>query len=196
MSAALTPREELRELLAERAFRFGDFVLTSGRRSDYYVDGKQVTLDGRGLYLVASLALDLCSELDVEAVGGLTLGADPIAAAVAALSGATPQPLRAFIVRKVVKEHGTAQAIEGPPLRSGMRVLLVDDTLTTGGTFLEAQQRVLETGAAVAGAFCVVDREEGGAAALAARHIPLHALFVANEFRMSDAAVSTPSRGA
>lgn len=186
--------DELRRLVGERAFTYGDFVLTSGRRSDYYVDGKQVTLDGRGLYLVATLALERCRELGVDAVGGLTLGADPIAAAVAALSGSSERPLTAFIVRKEVKAHGTARAIEGPQLREGMRVMLVDDTLTTGGTFLQAQERVRETGAVTVEAFCVVDREEGGADALAAAGIPLHALFRRSEFPAPNAALSQTTR--
>ena len=105
-------REELRELVAVRAFTYGNFTLTSGRTSDYYVDGKQVTLDGRGLYLVARFTLEHCRERGIDAVGGLTLGADPIAAATAALSGDTEHPLTAFIVRKEVKAHGTGRAIE------------------------------------------------------------------------------------
>jgi len=175
-------RAELHAKLASKAFRFGDFVLTSGRRSEYYVDGKQVTLDGRGLRLVARLGLEHCEALDVDAVGGLTLGADPIAAAIVALSGEGVRPLTAFIVRKEAKAHGTGNRIEGPPLRSGMRVLLVDDTLTTGGTFLEAGEAVRETGATVVGALCVIDREEGGREALEQAGIPLRALFTRSEF--------------
>jgi orotate phosphoribosyltransferase len=175
-------RDELRELVSMRAFKFGSFTLTSGRASDYYVDGKQVTLDGRGLYLVARFTLDHCRDLGVDAVGGLTLGADPIAAATAALSGDTDHPIAAFIVRKEVKAHGTSRAIEGPDLHAGMRVLLVDDTMTTGGTFLQAQEAVIPTGATIAGALCVVDREEGGREALEAAGITLHALFERSEF--------------
>ena len=109
-----------------------------------------------------------------------------------ALSGATEHPVTAFIVRKEVKAHGTGRAIEGPPLRPGTRVVLVDDTLTTGGTFLTARDRVLETGAVVVEALCVVDRDEGGREALDDAGIPLHALFHRSEFRAPDAAVSTP----
>ncbi len=177
-----TLRDELRELVADRAFTYGDFTLTSGRRSDYYVDGKQVTLDGRGLYLVAWFALQHCRQHDIDAIGGLTLGADPIASAVAALSGETERPLTAFIVRKEVKAHGTARTIEGPNLHAAQRVLLVDDTLTTGGTFLQASEAVLTTGATIVGALCVVDREEGGREALEAAGITLHALFERHEF--------------
>jgi len=175
-------RSELHALLATRAFRFGDFVLTSGRRSTYYVDGKQVTLDGRGLYLVALLGLRHCREQRVDAVGGMTLGADPIAAAIASLSGTQEHPLSAFIVRKEAKAHGTATAIEGPALREGSRALLVDDTLTTGGSFLQARDQVVRTGALVVGALCVVDREEGGREALEATGVPVHSLFRRSEF--------------
>jgi len=175
-------RDELRGLVAVRAFTYGNFTLTSGRQSDYYVDGKQVTLDGRGLYLVARFTLEHCREHDIDAVGGLTLGADPIAAAVAALSGEGERPITAFIVRKEVKAHGTGRAIEGPDLRPGQRVLLVDDTLTTGGTFLQAREAVAATGATIVGALCVVDREEGGREALEAAGIKLHALFHRHEF--------------
>ncbi|MBV8444390.1 MAG: orotate phosphoribosyltransferase, partial [Candidatus Dormibacteraeota bacterium] len=164
--------------------------LTSGRRSDYYVDGKQVTLQGRGLHLVALAVLQRCRELNVTAVGGLTLGADPIAAAVAALSGSTDDPVDAFIVRKQAKSHGTGAAIEGPPLHQGQEVVLVDDTLTTGGTFLQAAAAVRTVGAVVVEAICVVDREEGGAEALREAAIPLHALFRRSEFSQEPAAAS------
>lgn len=174
-------RIELRRLVAERAVRRGDFVLSSGRRSSYYVDGKQVTLEGRGLYLAARLILARAQQLGAVAVGGLTVGADPIAAAVAALSGAEGVPLRAFLVRKQVKDHGTAQRIEGPPLTPGDRVVVVDDVVTTGASLLIAAEAVRATGAEVVEAVCVVDREEGGAAAVRSRGIPFAALFCRSE---------------
>jgi orotate phosphoribosyltransferase len=176
-------RDELHALLYSRSFQFGDFVLRSGRRSDFYFDGKQVTLDGRGLYLVSRLILQRCHELGVSAVGGMTLGADPIAAGVAALSGLEdPQPLRAYIVRKELKDHGTGKAIEGPALAAGQRVALVEDTITTGGAVLQAYERVVETGADVVEAIVIVDREEGGREALAERGVPLFTLFRRSEF--------------
>lgn len=174
-------RRELHGLLAERAFRFGDFVLSSGRRSDIYFNGKQVTLEGRGLYLVSQLILARCRELGVDAIGGLTLGADPIASGVAALSGADA-PLRAFIVRKEAKGHGTGALIEGPPLRAGDRVMLVDDVITTGGSLLKAVDALVDTGVVVVEALAVVDREEGGRNNIEARGIPVHALFTRSEF--------------
>ena len=177
-------REELHSLLADRSFRFGDFVLSSGRRSDFYFDGKQVTLEGRGLFLVSSLLLARCREVGATSVGGLTLGADPIAAGVAALSGAGDSaPLRAFIVRKEAKQHGTGRSIEGPPLTPDDRCVLVDDVVTTGAAFVTARDRVAETGAQVLEAAVVVDRQEGGREALAEQGITLFALFARDEFR-------------
>src|SRR5258708_11334924 len=176
-------RTELHGLLAARSFRFGDFVLSSGRRSDFYFDGKQVTLEGRGLFLVSTLLLTRCREVGATAVGGLTLGADPIAAGVAALSGGSAEgPLRAFIVRKEVKQHGTGRTIEGPALGPEDRCVLVDDAITTGGPFLTARDRVAETGAAVLEAAVVVDRQEGGRETLEAHGIPLFSLFLRGDF--------------
>ena len=185
-------RAELRELVLDRAFQFGDFTLTSGRHSDYYIDGKQVTLHGRGLFLVAHAVLERCRELRVSNVGGLTLGADPIGAAVATLGGEEDGLINAFIVRKEAKAHGTARVIEGPALKPGARVLLVDDTLTTGGTFLQAAEAVRADGAEVVEAMCVVDREEGGAEALREAGIPLNAIFRRSEFPRHATLQTTP----
>jgi orotate phosphoribosyltransferase len=174
-------RRELHALLAERAFSFGDFMLSSGRRSDFYFNGKQVTLEGRGLYLVSLLVLQRCRTLRIDAIGGPTLGADPIAAGVAALSG-EDGPLRAFIVRKESKGHGTGSLIEGPPLREGDRVMVVDDVITTGGSLLMAVDALLGQGVDIVEALVVVDREEGGRAAIEARGLQVHSLFVRSEF--------------
>jgi orotate phosphoribosyltransferase len=177
-------RRELHALLYERSFRFGDFVFRSGRRSDFYFDGKQVTLDGRGLYLVSRLILDRVHQLaEVIAVGGMTLGADPICSGVATLSGMEDaRPLGAFIVRKEVKDHGTGRPVEGPSLQPGQKVVLVEDTITTGGALLQAYDRVVETGAVPVEGIVIVDREEGGREACAERGLPLHALFRRSEF--------------
>ena len=181
MSAA--EREELRTLLHERSFRFGDFVLASGRKSTFYFDGRQVTLSGRGAYLIGRTILDRCRDLDIAAVGGLTLGADPIAAAVATLSGADgEQPIQAFIVRKEVKGHGVGKLIAGPELPTGIRTAIVDDVITSGGSFLTAVDEAAAAGATVVEAIAIFDREEGGREALEARGIPLHALFQRSEF--------------
>jgi orotate phosphoribosyltransferase len=174
-------RHELHALLAERAFIFGDFLLSSGRRSDLYFNGKQVTLEGRGLYLASLLILQRCRELRIDAIGGPTLGADPIACGVAALSG-EDGPLRAFIVRKEAKGHGTGALIEGPALRSGDRVMVVDDVITTGGSLLKAVDALEGQDVEIVEALAIVDREEGGRAAIEARGLRVHSLFVRREF--------------
>ena len=171
-------RERLIALLREHALVIGEIVLTSGARASYYVDAKRATLLPEGFAALGELVAEQAREWRATAVGGLTMGADPVACA--ALAGGFAG--KAFFVRKEVKAHGTSRAIEGPDLRPGLRVLLVDDTMTTGGTFLQAQEAVVATGATIAGALCVVDREEGGREALEAAGITLHALFQRSEF--------------
>ena len=183
----ISVREELHALLAERAFRWGDFVLASGRRSNFYFDGRQVTLDGRGLHLVSQLLLARCRELGATAVGGPTLGADPIAAGVAVLSAITDAPLRAFIIRKEAKAHGAGGRIAGPPLGAGDSVVIVDDTATSGTSFITAAQAVRETGARILECIAIVDREEGAAEAISAEGLAFRPLFVRSEF--NDAAL-------
>jgi orotate phosphoribosyltransferase len=136
------------------------------------------------LYLVSRLILQRVHEIgDVTAVGGMTLGADPICSGVAALSGMEDSsPLQAFVVRKEVKDHGTGRPIEGPALQEGQRVVLVEDTITTGGALLQAYSRVLDTGAVPVEAIVIVDREEGGREACAERGLALHSLFRRSEF--------------
>jgi orotate phosphoribosyltransferase len=140
------PRDELHRLLAERAFRWGDFVLASGRRSDYFFDAKQVTLEGRGLFLAASLMLARCRELGVSAVAGDD-GVGPLLGAIVALSAAgSDRPLRAFMIRKAQKEHGIAARIAGPAPAEGERVALVEDVVTSGGSALRALEVLAPTG--------------------------------------------------
>lgn len=136
-------------------------VLTSGRTSDYYVDAKMTTLDPRGAHLVARLILEVLKAYDIEAIGGFTLGADPIVSAVAVLSAETGRPLPAFIVRKEPKKHGERKMIEGP-FKPGWRVAVVDDVVTTGGSTLKACRAVEEEGGKVVLTLALVDRLEGG----------------------------------
>ncbi len=176
------PRDELHGLLAERAFAWGDFVLASGRQSDYFFDGKQVTLEGRGLFLAASLMLARCRKLGVTAVAGDD-GVGPLLGAIAALSAAgSDPPLRAFMIRKAQKEHGTAAKIAGPAPVQGELVALIEDVVTTGGSAFRSLEVLAPTGVRVAEVVVLVDREEGAEAALRERSLPLHALFRRSEF--------------
>lgn len=161
-------KQRLLELIREKqAWRRQEVVLSSGKTSDFYFDGKKVTLDPEGLALMAGLILDQLKPGQVDAIGGPMIGADPIAAAAALLSfqrGWRP-PLRAFIVRKQAKEHGLKRAIEGC-LQPGDKVAVVEDVLTTGGSIKEAIQRIEEAGARVIKIICLLDRQEGAAANL------------------------------
>ena len=162
-----------------RAYRDGiDITLSSGKRSDFYINGKKISLDPEGLYLMARLMLDQLAELpEVTAIGGLTLGADPIAAAICALSHETGQNLRAFMVRKEPKGHGLKLWVEGRGnLQDGDRVCIVEDTVTTGGSLLRAIEHVEASGLVVAQVVVVVDREEGARERIAEAGYDMEAL--------------------
>lgn len=158
----------LRVLLRQHSLIFGDFTLASGRTSRFYFDSKRTTLLAEGSYLTAREVLRLVRQHGIvaDAVGGLTLGADPIVCPVAALSHLEGPPLRAFIVRKETKDHGTGRKIEGN-LDPGSRVIVVDDVVTTAESTLQAIAAAIEAGHEVVAVICLVDREEGGAARLA-----------------------------
>ncbi len=191
-------RAELRDLLARLAVRHGRFVLSSGKVSDFYVDCRVVTMLPRGMQLIGALLLDAISDLpDVRGVGGLTLGADPIAAAVAMASAGTERPIPMFIVRKEPKEHGTRRLIEGAfPQEAGAPVVIVEDVITTGASVMKAIQAVEGEGKArVARVLLIVDREEGGAAALRARGYDVRALFTRADFLPDQAPSSESSTG-
>jgi orotate phosphoribosyltransferase len=170
-------RARLIELLLERSVRRGSFVLASGRTSDLYVDARQTTLHAEGAALIGRLVLERL-RADVVAVGGLTLGADPIAAAAAALSlAALGRPVHGFLIRKAAKEHGTGQRIEGlANVRAGSAVCVVEDTTTTGGSLLDAVGVARDAGLQVVQCLTVVDREEGAAERVAAAGLTLEAL--------------------
>ncbi len=157
------PREELLHLLHRLSFRLGEFTLASGKRSSFYVDARRTTMSGRGLVLVGELGLLAIRDAGwpADLVGGLTLGADPVAYAIAAASQVRPPSLDAFTVRKEAKQHGTGSRIEGP-FRRGAQVVIVEDVVTTGGSAKTAIDVVTEAGATVTGVLAVVDREEGG----------------------------------
>ena len=154
-------KEELIELLkTKEAVKFGDFTLSSGKKSDFYVDCRKITLHPQGARLIAQIILEKIKGSKVDAIGGLTLGADPITSSVVALSD-----IPGFIVRKKEKEHGTRQKIEGI-IESGFNVVIVEDVATTGASALQAIEAVEAIGAKVVKVIAVVDREEGAAEAL------------------------------
>lgn len=154
-------KEELKKLLKETgAVKTGDFTLSSGKKSNFYVDCRKVTLHPQGAKLIAKIILEKIKGLKVDAIGGLTLGADPITSAVVTLSS-----IPGFIVRKKVKEHGTQQKIEGL-IESGWNVVIVEDVATTGASALQAIEAAEAAGAKVVKVIAVVDREEGAAKAL------------------------------
>ncbi len=156
-------RQELLELLARRSFRLGEFVLSSGATSSYYVDCRLTTLHARGGWLTGQLFLHALSRLSQrpEAVGGLTLGADPIVSSISVQSALTPTPLDAFLVRKSEKKHGTGRRIEGE-VRPGMRVAIVDDVCTTAASTIQAVTAAWEAQLEVVAVLCLVEREEAG----------------------------------
>lgn len=174
-------KEELKKLLRQKSLITGvERVLTSGRISNYYIDAKMTTLDPWGAQIVARLILEVLRPYDINAIGGFTLGADPIVAAVAALSAETDRPLPAFIVRKEPKKHGERKMIEGP-FERGWRVCVVDDVVTTGGSTLKACQAVEEEGGVVVLTLAIVDRQEGGRENLEAKGYTFISLLTRDE---------------
>ena len=161
-------KEELLKILKEKALVKGDRTLASGKKSNFYIDGKQVTLDPHGILIVGKTILTMLAGMHVDAIGGPTLGADPIVAAVSLLSSNTGSPIKAFIVRKEAKKHGMQKMIEGPALREGDRVVMVEDVVTTGGSVLSAIREVEALKARVVKVICLVDRGEGAVETLAA----------------------------
>ncbi len=173
----MADRDRLIQLLAERSTRRGRFTLASGRESSLYVDARLTTMSPEGLALIGPLALIVVREArwDADAVGGLTLGADPVAYALSYASALAGTPIRAFTVRKEAKQHGTGKLIEGP-FRSGDRVVIAEDVITTGGSAQRAIEAVQGAGGTVLGVLAVVDREEGGRDALERAGLAVRAL--------------------
>ncbi len=180
----MSERNRLKEILLEKSYRQGTFTLTSGKTSDFYVDGKQTTLSAEGAYLCGKLIFELIQEEEqpIEAVGGMTLGADPLVTAVSLVSYLEEQPIPAFIVRKEAKGHGTGNYIEGlGNMTPGCRVALVEDVVTTGGTLLKVIERVEQQGFNVGLVVTVVERQEGGVDAMAEAGYSLKSIFTREE---------------
>lgn len=176
MSDVTLEREELARLVRELAVVRGRVTLSSGAEADYYVDLRRVTLHGRAAPLLGRLMLELTVDWSYDAVGGLTLGADPVACAMLhAAAAAGRRPLDAFIVRKSTKQHGMQRLIEGPDV-AGRAVLIVEDTSTTGNSVLTALRAVRSAGATVVGVATVVDRATGAQQAIEAEGVPYRSL--------------------
>jgi len=176
-----TPREQLAELIRELAIVHGKVTLSSGKEADYYVDLRRVTLHHRAAPLVGHVLLDQLEEVglgtaEIDAVGGMTLGADPIATALLHAAASRGQDLDAFVIRKEAKRHGMQRQIEGPDI-AGRRVVVVEDTTTTGGTPITAIEAVRAAGGEVLGVATIVDRATGAGEKIEALGVPYHFLF-------------------
>jgi orotate phosphoribosyltransferase len=170
----VTDRDELLGFIKAKAVIHGDVVLSSGQRATWYIDLRRVLLDGRAAPLAGRVMLDLTADLDYDAIGGLTLGADPVATAMMHAAGAQGRHLDAFVVRKAEKAHGLQRRIEGPDV-AGRRVLAVEDTSTTGNSVLTAVDALLEAGADVAGVAVIVER--GARPRVTERGLPYRAAY-------------------
>lgn len=183
-------RQRLKQILLERSFQLGDFTLSSGKKSDYYIDCRTTTTHPEGIFLIIKLILPILQEWDIEQTGGLTLGADPIVSAIAyGTSPASPKagetvrrPVPAFIVRKEAKDHGRGKLIEGC-FTAAKRTAIIEDVITTGESALAAVRAAREGGAAVVGVIAVVDREEGGRQAIEKEGLLVRSLFTAAELK-------------
>jgi len=159
-----TAKKRLGKIILERSFKYSDnppFTLASGRQSNFYFNCKPTTLDPEGMNLIGEIVFDMLKDAPVTAAGGLTLGADPIANALAVISFQRGKPIKSFIVRKDVKAHGTKSAIEGN-VAAGERVAIIDDVITTGGSTITAIEQARRAGLVVDRVITLIDREEGG----------------------------------
>jgi orotate phosphoribosyltransferase len=172
----VSAREDLRRLIAGKAVIHGKVVLSSGREADHYVDLRRITLDGAAAPLVGEVMLELTADLGYQAVGGLTLGADPVAAAMLHAAAARGRRLDAFVVRKSEKAHGLQRRIEGPDV-AGRPVLAVEDTSTTGASVLTAVDALQEAGADVVGVAVIVDRSTGARERIEQAGLPYRAAY-------------------
>ncbi len=160
MTSPASDRDQLLDQIRAKAVVHGKVTLASGRETDYYLDLRRITLDGEAAPLVGRVMLELTGDLDYDAVGGLTMGADPVAAAMLHAAAAGGRRLDAFVVRKAEKTHGLQRRIEGPDV-TGRRVLAVEDTSTTGGSVLTAVEALRAAGAEVVGVAVIADRDTG-----------------------------------
>ncbi len=175
-------KAKLFKILNKDALKKGKFVLSSGKTSNYYLDVRIITLSPEGAYLAASIILEMIKKEGIDAVGGPTLGADPIVGAIAALSHIKGLAIKTFIVRKSAKEHGRKRQIEGPVLKEGSRVILVDDVATTGNSIIEAKEALDKIGVNADKSIVIVDRCEGAKENLKKVGLKLESVFTIKDF--------------
>jgi orotate phosphoribosyltransferase len=173
-------KDRLRDLVNDRAVIRGDFILASGARSNYYIDGKFISLTSEGLACFARVVLDMMSGIEADLIGGMTLGADPIIGAVVAMSHLVGRPVDGIIVRKEAKDHGRGKQIEGP-MRDGARVVIIEDVVTTGGSSLKAIEAVEKAGGEIACVICLVDRLAGGKESFKSKGYRFEPIFTIND---------------
>ena len=177
-----TDKSELFRLLKTQAFFKGKFILSSGKESDFYLDARLVTLSAAGAYLTARIMLNMIAQDQPDAIGGPTLGADPMVGAIASLSHQAGRPINTFIIRKQPKAHGKQQQVEGPLLKEGSSVVIIDDVATTGKAFVESIEVLHKMNIKIKKAICVIDRGEGASEALAKYKVPLESIFTIHQF--------------
>lgn len=175
-------KAKLFDILKTQAFSRGKFILSSGKESSFYLDARLVTLSPAGAFLTATVLLDMVKGDAIDAIGGPTLGADPMVGAVASLSHQAGRPVNTFIIRKQPKAHGKQQQVEGPLLKEGGSVVVIDDVATTGKAFVESIEVLQKMNIRVARAICIIDRNEGAREAVAKYNVPLQSIFTIDEF--------------
>lgn len=193
MTNEITDKARLLALLKQKSFRYSAekaFQLTSGKKTAYYIDCKKVSLDPEGAYLIGKEIFRQIADLNAEGVGGMTLGADPIATSVSLVSFLNKKPIPAFIVRKKAKAHGSRQQVEGS-LKEGARVVVVEDVVTTGGSTLRTIDALKREGYAVLKVIALVDRKEGGADRIIETGAPFKSLFAIEDFMQNRLATSS-----
>lgn len=193
----MSHRNELANLLRAKSIKRGEFTLASGKKSNYYLDCRLTTLDAQGALLTGYCVLELLDEMGVrpDAIGGLSMGADPVVSAAIVVSAIERRPVQGFLVRKEAKGHGRKKQIEGMDQTQGKRVAIVDDVCTTGGSTLEAIEATTREGCEVVAVISLVDREEGGSDMLRAKY-NYRSVFTARELLEEGAAGSAPPKAA
>jgi len=175
-------QKELLKILKKEAFLKKKIKLSSGKISNFYIDVRKVSLSSKGIYLISKLVLRIVKSLNVDAIGGPTLGADPIVSGVCLLAYKEKMPLKGFLIRKVPKKHGRQKLIEGQVIKPSERVVIVDDVATSGSSLVKSIKILKKDKIKVVGAVTVIDRQEGAAENLAALGCPLKSLFTRGDF--------------